>query len=295
MIDIPTYKLYGENEAWPTPDMVHCESIAERSRLHDWHIKPHQHGGLFQILYLQHGTADVHLDGQSGTMTGGDLLLVPQNTIHGFRFNSDTEGHVLTLAYPLLHRLTRDIGMSGLSLPGRHRIGTDDDSVYLRSTLDAFVREYRSTALHRNLLVETLLLTILIGLSRCLNGSHLPGQRSRQDSPHFARFCALVEAWYGKHYPLERYAAEIGITTAHLNLLCRRMEQKSALALIHERLLLEAKRSLIYTAMTVSELSYAIGFSDPAYFTRFFKRATGESPTRFRSRIEQLRSDGQDH
>jgi AraC family transcriptional activator of pobA len=294
MIDIPTYKLYGENDAWPTPDMVHCESIAERSRLHDWHIRPHQHSGLFQILYLQHGTADVHLDGQSGTMTGGDILLVPQNTIHGFRFNSDTEGHVLTLAYALLHRLTRDIGMSGLSLPGRHRIGGDDDSAYLRSTLDAFVREYRSTALHRNLLVETLLLTILIGLSRCLNGEQPPGQRARQDSPHFARFCALVEAWYSKHYPLERYAAEIGITTAHLNLLCRRMEQKSALALIHERLLLEAKRSLIYTAMTVSELSYAIGFSDPAYFTRFFKRATGESPTRFRSRIEEMRSQDQD-
>src|ERR1700716_1495044 len=51
--DIPVYKLYGEHDQWLTPDMVHCESIAARSQLHNWQIKPHQHHGLFQILYLK--------------------------------------------------------------------------------------------------------------------------------------------------------------------------------------------------------------------------------------------------
>jgi AraC family transcriptional activator of pobA len=70
--------------------------------------------------------------------------------------------------------------------------------------------------------------------------------------------------------------------------LSRRIAQKSALELIHERLLLEAKRNLIYTSTSISELSYAIGFSDPAYFTRFFKKATGEAPKAFRKRVEEL-------
>ena len=49
---VPTYKLYGEQDAWPAADMVHWESIAARSRLHNWHINPHRHVGLFQLLCL---------------------------------------------------------------------------------------------------------------------------------------------------------------------------------------------------------------------------------------------------
>ena len=53
-------------------------------------------------------------------------------------------------------------------------------------------------------------------------------------------------------------------------------------------MLLEAKRNLVYTAMAVSEVSYALGFSDPAYFTRFFKRQSGWSPRDFRTRAKTL-------
>ena len=74
------------------------------------------------------------------------------------------------------------------------------------------------------------------------------------------------------------------MTAAHLNALCRQTVGKSALELIHERMILEAKRNLVYTSMSISEVSYAIGFSDPAYFTRFFKRQVGLSPKEFRKR-----------
>ena len=53
---VPVFKLYGETAVWPTPDLLHCESIPERSRLHDWEIKPHRHGDLVQLLYLQGGS-----------------------------------------------------------------------------------------------------------------------------------------------------------------------------------------------------------------------------------------------
>jgi len=40
---VPLFKLYGENQAWPGTDLLHCEPIPARSRLHHWEIKPHQH------------------------------------------------------------------------------------------------------------------------------------------------------------------------------------------------------------------------------------------------------------
>lgn len=285
-INVPTYQLYGEQQVWPTPDMVHCESIADRSRLHDWHIKPHKHNGLFQFLYLKRGTARVHLDGQETVMRAGQILIVPENYIHGFQFDFDAVGYVLTLAHPLIIRLTKAMegGMAGLSHPCFHIVGNDEESDYLGATFDAFVREYRGNVLHRNLLVETLLATIVALLSRHLRHARILSQRRSQDNPHFTKFCSLMEEFYAKHYSLDHYANQIGITTAHLNLLCRRIAQKSALELLHERILLEAKRSMIYTSMTISEISYAIGFTDPAYFTRFFKRATGETPKNFRKK-----------
>ncbi|MEY3722084.1 MAG: hypothetical protein RL618_2603, partial [Pseudomonadota bacterium] len=60
--EVPIFQLYGENRAAPTPDPIHCESIAERSRLHNWEIRPHRHHGLFQLLWLEDGRARCVLD-----------------------------------------------------------------------------------------------------------------------------------------------------------------------------------------------------------------------------------------
>lgn len=51
--DVPVFKLYGAPLEWPTPDLLHCESIPARSRLHDWEIKPHRHADLAQLLYVR--------------------------------------------------------------------------------------------------------------------------------------------------------------------------------------------------------------------------------------------------
>lgn len=297
ILDVPTYKLYGEQDAWPTPDLVHCESIAARSRIHDWHIKPHQHTGLLQILYLKIGNAQVNLDGQASTMKGGEVLVIPQNYIHGFQFSSDALGYVLTLAYPFVVKLANTLikGGSALSYPFRYVVGENDETFYFRNVFEMFVHEYRGTKAHRNLLVENLLTTILILLARQVQDASKGEVDAKEhsgskDNVHFTKFTSLIEQWYDKHYSMGRYANEIGITSAHLNFLCRRISQKSSLQLIHERLLLEAKRNLIYTSMTISELSYTIGFSEPAYFTRFFTRETKQSPKEFRKQAEQLRA-----
>lgn len=94
----------------------------------------------------------------------------------------------------------------------------------------------------------------------------------------------LIEEHYREQPSIEQLAEQIGVSSAHLNLLCRQLAERSALQLLHERLLLEAKRQLTYTNMTIGEVSDSLGFSEPAYFTRFFKRNTALSPRDFRLR-----------
>jgi AraC family transcriptional regulator, transcriptional activator of pobA len=96
------------------------------------------------------------------------------------------------------------------------------------------------------------------------------------------RFVHLVEQHFLDHWPMERYAARLGLSTQRLNRLVRQHARRSALQLVHERLLREACRRLIYVAVPATRLAFELGFDDPAYFSRFFKRHTGLSPQRWR-------------
>lgn len=285
-IDVPTYELYGEHQLWPTPDLVHCESIADRSRLHDWQIRPHRHHGLLQWLHLRRGRARVVLDDARLDIPGGRVVVVPELCVHGYEFSAEAQGSVVTLACPLIDRLGRDADQtwSALAAPGVYKLGRGADDAHAAMAFATVAREYRGHALHRDLLLEAALASILVWLERhaarsvAEHGAQSSGQR------HFRRFRQLLEEHYAEHWSIERYAAQLGITAAHLNALCRQWAERSALDLVHERIVLEARRSLVYTSMAVSVVSYSLGFSDPAYFTRFFKRRVGLSPREFRQR-----------
>ncbi|MNH27492.1 hypothetical protein D3C79_876060 [compost metagenome] len=97
---IPVFKLYGEPLQWPTPDLLHCESIPARSRLHDWEIEPHRHADLCQLLFLYEGQAEIEVEGQVRRLDQAAIQVVPALCVHGFRFSSDVDGYVVTLAAP---------------------------------------------------------------------------------------------------------------------------------------------------------------------------------------------------
>ena len=287
MRDIPIYELYGEQEQWPTPDMLHCETIAARSQLHNWEIKPHQHHGLFQLLDLRSGTATIRLDDQTRQLEAGQVLTVPPMCVHGFAFAPHSEGHVFTLAYPLVHQRVQAFAGAALAHPQILSLGDYADNAFVRMAFDTLAREYRHTAPHRETQMDALLNVILIWVtrSRARTAQEAQSTASRAEM-HFAHFSRLIEEEYAIHHTVAHYARRMGLSAAHLNALCRQTAGRSALELIHDRILLEAKRNLVYTSMTVSTVSYALGFADPAYFTRFFKRVSGLSPKDFRNQAK---------
>ena len=86
---VPVFKLYGETQHWPTPDLLHCESIPERSQLHDWRIRPHRHADLVHILFIAQGSVELELEGTSHQLQSASAIVVPAMTIHGFIFSPD--------------------------------------------------------------------------------------------------------------------------------------------------------------------------------------------------------------
>ena len=115
---------------------------------------------------------------------------------------------------------------------------------------------------------------------------------SRGDSaavrgPHaqlVGRFRDAVERRFRSQASIIDYAELLGVTAKQLRAACLKVAGKSPLQLIRQRTLLEARRLLIYSNMTIAEIGYSLGFDDPAYFSRFFSSEAGLSPRGFRER-----------
>src|SRR5690606_2588998 len=103
-----------------------------------------------------------------------------------------------------------------------------------------------------------------------------------QNDTVLKNFQRLIEMHFLElHLPSE-YANLLAITPNHLNALCKEHLGMKAGELIRNRILLEAKRLLVNLELSVSQVGYALNFSDSSYFTRFFKKKTGQTPEEFR-------------
>lgn len=288
--DIPVFKLYGEAGDWQNLDLLHCESIAERSRQHDWKIKAHRHAELAQILYLKSGAALVTVDDADHVLVPPCIQYTAKMCVHGFEFSSDVDGLVVSLSTALLDQLGAWLGPCRDMLGHTSWFTLGDERELVDLLFARLASEYRGGLPGRELLLESTLKSLLALFSRRFE-AHGDGELVALDrsARHFADFTALVEQHYGSHWSIEAYAAQLGISSAHLNSLCQRFSGHSALQIVHKRLLLEAKRNLIYTAMTVAEIADRLGFVDPGYFSRFFHRLAGMSPRDFRGSCHSAR------
>lgn len=278
---VPVFKLYGETAEWPTPDLIHCESIPERSQLHGWEIKPHRHADLLQLLYVQAGEAELEVEGQVRLVRSASLQVVPALCVHGFRFSRDVQGYVLSLARPLVEQLAAPLGQQCLQSPMCYEVG--EQRRYLDALFESISQEYGRLEPARELMLQSLISVLLVAIARRqLARSEAQEPADGRGREHVQAFVQLLDVHFREHLPIEHYASRLGISAAHLNALCRRLAGQSALQLINQRLLLEAKRCLVYTTMTVSQVSDSLGFSEPGYFSRFFKRGSGLSPKAFR-------------
>ncbi len=288
---IPTVHFYGEEADIDTGinslDVLHCEALITRSQEHQFKIKPHRHHELVQLFYLKKGAVEATFDGQTIQAQAPSLLIVPAMCVHDFQWTHEVEGTVLSLSSAILEPLSQELKKEKLSLDSARAIALEENTQQLEQLLQLLMLEYQNPGEDsRSQALFSLIKLLIIWLERNAGKQTEKGGSNHRQTQYFNQFNQQINRDFAKHRSVESYAEELGITSHYLNKLCQQLVQKKALQLVHERLLLEAKRNLVYSAQSISEIAYQLGFNDPAYFTRFFKRLTGQSPKAFKNQKE---------
>lgn len=283
---VPTFSLYGEEPAGVSREYIHIEEISARSAARNWQIDTHVHEGLLQLLFVFSGSARVRLENDEREYAAPLAVVIPPGVIHAFKFLPQTAGYVLTMDGEGLASASPDGTQMFAVLRGTAQVIAlrdtgDATPARIRGLLEQIEAEFShpgpaSTALHVWLVRALLLLLV----REDLHAASTTPDHAQDIAEHFRR---LLDEHYAEHWPVTRYAELLKVTESRLNRLCSKRYGHTAFALIQDRLLLEARRRLIYTGVPISQLAYELGFSDPPYFCRFFKKQTGLAPSAFRA------------
>lgn len=284
---IPSFFLYGEAPRHDDEPTLHVEPIEFRSAPHHWKISPHVHRTLHQLILVLHGRGTSVAEGAIVAYAPPALIVVPAGTVHGFEFEPGTEGFVMSMTDDLLRAVSqRDPRIAVLFEKSAtlrfpyEALGTTD----LRQSFTMLTHEFGGALPGRSLALEGLLKVILANVLRLTHaGADSTEAISGRHRELVTRFRELIENAFREGWSLTDYASALNISASRLRGACLSVTEQSPMQLVHARILLEAKRQLVYTSVSVSEIAYALGFDDPAYFTRFFSQRTGVSPRAFRT------------
>ncbi|UUW72694.1 4-hydroxyphenylacetate catabolism regulatory protein HpaA [Pseudomonas oryzihabitans] len=279
---------------------VHYDALGNLAEFFGRNMRAHRHDRFFQVHYVASGRVRVFLDDQHYEEEGPLFFLTPPPVPHAFTTEEGSDGHVLTVRQQLVWTLLDEAPelspgtpFQPLCVPLGDLTGLDREEADRLAALFELLRlETQAPRPAQPSSLRALARLLFISLLRLAPRSRAAQSVRHEDLLVFRRFNELIEAHYTEHWPLPRYAERLGVTEARLNDSCRRIGGLPSKRLIHDRLMQEAKRLLVFTGASANEICYGLGFKDPAYFSRFFLRQAGATPGDYRQRHRAAVANG---
>ncbi|NGN41155.1 helix-turn-helix domain-containing protein [Mesorhizobium sp. CGMCC 1.15528] len=243
------------------------------------------HGRRHRAFVLLSGSGRIVLERTHAPLVGPCIVWLPVGNLATLKLDAGSEGASLTVSELSLGRAipAGPVGAQIREAMLDPALGTRvalETARKLGGMIEAIEIELREDAPGAHDAVRQHIALLLIALWRLSSPSAAKPQPSPRATVH--GFLHLVEIHVRDHWTVADYARLLGVTADRLNSAIRRATGRSPLALIHARLITEAEILLDSSTLQVSEVAEALGFRDPAYFNRFFKRLTGIAPGRRR-------------
>ncbi|WP_167449116.1 helix-turn-helix domain-containing protein [Mesorhizobium hawassense] len=289
----PAYSLYGESSEFGKSIFSNAESILVRSNNLQSNIDLHVHLDLYQFVYISEGRSKlVSTDGEYD-IGKHSLVMIPPNIEHGFSsyIETNTFGHVITVSEVYFDRLAQR-GTLAKDITKCITIIENIESERNPEVLTAIERiiyEHKSENYPFILAREAAVLLFIVEFLRLVAernalqfGLKTSDAASFSDKTKIEVLSNLIDMHHKIQKNVQFYADRMNMSVSNLNKISVQSTGKTVHRNIKERILEKAKSYLSNTNVSVKEISFTLGFEDPAYFTRFFTTNTGVPPLAFR-------------
>lgn len=253
--------------------------------------EPHRHT-FYELFFFESGKGSHEVDFKYYPIEGNSVHFVSPGQIHQVKLQH-TKGSVLYFTEDFISLSTKD------SFSEHFPFYNNPSSAVLKlnkveaseigGLIAAAFREYQIAEPDQMAMVHAYLNIILLKLkTRFIHDKKSEVSDSKSKTQKMTLFKKLVNESFLTHQPVSSYASSLNVSPNYLNALCKKHEGRSAIQLIHERLLLESKRLLYATDMDIKEISFHLNFEDVPYFNRFFKKHTNLTPVQYREQSRKI-------
>lgn len=281
---VPQVRLYVEHPEKQEPWFVNVGHVTEGGRRR---TAPHAHPAYGQVIFVRQGRGLMNLEGHSVPFEGPCALLLPNECVHGLDYEIDVDRWVVTIEETYLRQVNNRLPefIQLWSAPRVIALSYDSEAAPdCYNLIRRLEQEIRSRTVGHVVGIEALLTSLLLMLVRGTRLDQIDKEGATRAAIRLAdRFRELIHQHFRENLRLQNYASMMAVSPAQLRAACVAATGLSPTKMIHARLITEAKRNLIFGDLSIEQIAYALGFVDTAYFTRFFRKEVGQSPSQFRA------------
>ncbi len=250
---------------------------------------PHRHHDFYEVLFLTNGSGIHTIDAQDFPIKPYSVFFLSPGQIHDLQLSNDVQGYIFLFSSAFYH-LNKTDPFKLFELPFFYNLSKENTPIYLENEhdknqiTDFFVKSIAESQqdLPESEEVIRAFLDLLLIYCKRIYPAQNQAIGNAKSNILVKRFKQLIEQNCRENISIKKYADLLKITPNHLSETVKAATGRTSTDLINDRMLLEIKRMLTHTGLSISEVAYQLNFSDQSYFSKYFKKLTGLSPGEWR-------------
>lgn len=288
MKKIPVYGIREFSEGDKAP-YFYSSNLRTHLEKHHFVNAPHKHSTYISVLFTK-GTGEHLIDFEKHSVKPGAVFLLNPGQIHSWKLSKETDGYVFIHTKEFydtifVNRKVEDFPFFYLQKNYPVIYLTDAECKRIRNLFGMVNEEFADNAPYRMEKLGSLTDLLYLELTRIYKPKEKKLSRGTPNYLKVKNLQRLIDEHFKTLKSPNEYADLMNISPRHLNRICRETLSKTSGDLIFDRIILEAKRMLVHSDISIAQLAGQLGYEDTSYFIRLFKKRTGTSPKAFQTKM----------
>jgi len=260
------------------------------------HTRPREpHRNDYQaIIWINAGRGTHLIDDQLYEIEPNTFMLVTKDQMHAFNPKSGTLGCAIRFSDSFLdsdtyHSTCKYSLFNNLTVNSVLQVNETEKPSFETLVLQLLNEYKKDDELGKFGIIQHLLEALILKLDQ-LKKKQFTSQYNTNNPTYliFQRFNFELEKYFKSYHDVSSYSERLNISNRKLSDVLKLFVGKSTVEVIRERIVTEAKRALMYSGQTIQEIAFELGFEDPLYFSKVFKKVTSQSPKDFKVNLQKF-------